>query len=92
MTFQLLRLYHNALQCHFEAQGDRRNKLGLIWDPSDAFTCVVAMQMYAFFNSTQLKHTNIMFRKNPRSMKARYSLRLTDMIYIYIYKTISDNK
>lgn len=22
-----LRLYHNALQCHFEAQGDRRNKL-----------------------------------------------------------------
>lgn len=71
MTFQLLRLYHNALQCHFEAQGDRRNKLGLIWDPSDAFTCVVAMQMYAFFNSTQLKHTNIMFRKNPRSMKAR---------------------
>lgn len=32
MAVQLLlgsgaaRLYHNALQCHFEAQGDRKNK------------------------------------------------------------------
>lgn len=66
-------------------------RLGLIWDPSDAFTCVarelgwvarqtvwcgesvseVAMQMYAFFNSMQLKHTNIMFKKFPKSMKVR---------------------
>eukprot|EP00913_Durusdinium_trenchii_P031126 g29147.t2 len=91
-TVSGMMLYHNALQCHFEAQGDRRNKLGLIWDPSDAFTCVarelgwvarqtvwcgesvseVAMQMYAFFNSMQLKHTNIMFKKFPKSMKVAF--------------------
>jgi len=64
--------YHQALQCHFEAQGDRRGKLGQVWDPSDAFTCIVAMQMYAFFNPMQLKHTNIMFRKFPRSMKVAF--------------------
>ncbi|CAE7353955.1 ABCA1 [Symbiodinium natans] len=64
--------YHQALQCHFEAQGDRRSKLGQVWDPSDAFTCIVAMQMYAFFNPMQLKHTNIMFRKFPRSMKVAF--------------------
>lgn len=71
-TVSGMMLYHNALQCHFEAQGDRRNKLGVIWDPSDAFTCVVAMQMYTFFNSMQYKHTNIMFKKFPKSMKVAY--------------------
>ena len=35
----------------------------------------VAMQMYAFFNSIQLKHTNIMFKKFPKSMKAEPSWR-----------------
>ena len=28
------------------------------------------MQMYTFFNSMQYKHTNIMFKKFPKSMKA----------------------
>ena len=48
---------------------------------SDVKKCIenayakVAMQMYAFFNSIQLKHTNIMFKKFPKSMKARKSWR-----------------
>ena len=29
------------------------------------------MQMYSFFNSMQYKHTNIMFKKFPKSMSPR---------------------
>ncbi|CAE8642268.1 unnamed protein product, partial [Polarella glacialis] len=71
-TVSGMMLYHQALQAHFEAQGDKHCKLGLTWDPSDCFTCVVAMQMYAYFNAVQLEHTNIMFRKFAKSLKVAF--------------------
>ncbi|CAE8697970.1 unnamed protein product [Polarella glacialis] len=67
-------LYHPALQCHYEAQADRTSKLAQpgIWDPSDCFTCLVSMQMYKFFDKTQLDHTNRMFEKFPSCLKVAF--------------------
>eukprot|EP00930_Biecheleria_cincta_P034274 TRINITY_DN23700_c0_g1_i1.p1 TRINITY_DN23700_c0_g1~~TRINITY_DN23700_c0_g1_i1.p1 ORF type:complete len:1961 (-),score=292.91 TRINITY_DN23700_c0_g1_i1:88-5970(-) len=65
-------LYHPALKCHFEVQGDKHCRLGSVWDPSDCFTCMVSMQMYKFFNSTQLQHTNKMFSKFPDILQVAF--------------------
>jgi len=67
-------LYHSVLQCHYEAQADERSGLARadIWDPSDCFTCLVAMQLYRTFTPTQLEHTNRMFAKFPSSLKVAY--------------------
>jgi len=67
-------LYHAALQAHYEVQGDKCSALGKpdIWDPSDCFTCLVSMQMYKFFDVTQLMHTNRMLAKFPKSLKVAY--------------------
>eukprot|EP00931_Biecheleriopsis_adriatica_P039465 TRINITY_DN22569_c0_g2_i1.p1 TRINITY_DN22569_c0_g2~~TRINITY_DN22569_c0_g2_i1.p1 ORF type:complete len:2009 (+),score=358.66 TRINITY_DN22569_c0_g2_i1:92-6118(+) len=67
-------LYHPALQLHWEAQADKTSKLAQpgIWDPSDCFTCLVSMQMYKFFDKTQLEHTNRMFKKFPDCLKVAF--------------------
>ncbi|CAE8613004.1 unnamed protein product [Polarella glacialis] len=67
-------LYHPALQCHYEVQGDRRSRLGQpgIWDPSDCFTCLVSMQNYKFFNPIQLAHADQMFQKFPSCLKVAF--------------------
>ncbi|CAE8594116.1 unnamed protein product [Polarella glacialis] len=67
-------LYYRALQCHYEIQGDRSSALGRpdIWNPADCFTCLVSMQIYKFFNATQLAHTNKMFKKFPSSLKVAF--------------------
>jgi hypothetical protein len=64
-------LYHPALQCHFEAQRDQSSLLARqgVWNPSDCFTCLVSMQMYKFFDKTQLMHTNQMLEKFPDCLK-----------------------
>jgi len=66
--------YHPALQCHFEAQADLSSSLAQdgVWDPSDCFTCMVSMQMYKFFDQTQLEHTNRMFEKFPSCFKVAF--------------------
>lgn len=67
-------LYHPALQCHWEVQADRASSLAKpgIWNPSDCFTCLVSMQMYKFFDKTQLEHTNRMFAKFPDCLKVAF--------------------
>jgi len=67
-------LYHPALQAHFEAQADRTASLARedVWKPSDVFTCMVSMQMYAFFNAVQFKHTNKLFEKFPDSLQVAF--------------------
>jgi len=70
-------MYHSALQCHYEAQvdrGDDMSKLAYesVWDPSDCFTCLVSMQMYKYFDQTQLDHTNRMFDKFPDCLKVAF--------------------
>lgn len=65
-------LYHNALQAHFDAQADRDSSLSKMWNPNDCFTCLVSMQMYAFFDKTQLEHTNLMFQKFPSCLKVAF--------------------
>lgn len=70
-------LYHSALQCHYEAQverGDDMSKLAheSVWDPSDCFTCLVSMQMYKYFDQTQLNQTNRMFNKFPDCLKIAF--------------------
>jgi len=66
--------YHPALQCHYEAQADMRSSLARdgIWDPSDCFTCLVSMQMYKYFDKTQMEHTNRMFDKFPSCFKVAF--------------------
>jgi len=67
-------LYHPALQAHYEAQGDLESALGKpdVWDPTDCFTCLVSMQMYKFFDATQLKQTNRMLAKFPSCLKIAF--------------------
>jgi len=67
-------LYHPALQCHFEAQADRSSSLARpdVWDPSECFRCLVSMQMYKFFDQTQIDHTNQMFEKLPDCLKVAF--------------------
>lgn len=67
-------LYHPALQCHWEVQADRKSSLAKpgIWNASDCFTCLVSMQMYKFFDRTQLEHTNRMFAKFPDCLKVAF--------------------
>ncbi|CAK9110029.1 1 [Durusdinium trenchii] len=67
-------LYHPALQCHWEVQADRKSSLAKpgIWNASDCFTCLVSMQMYKFFDQTQLEHTNRMFAKFPDCLKVAF--------------------
>jgi len=66
--------YYPALQCHFEAQADRESSLAKegVWKPEECFTCMVSMQMYKFFDKTQLEHTNRMFDKFPPCFKVAF--------------------
>lgn len=65
-------LYHSALDCHYRIQGDKLCSMSKAWDPSSCFTCVVSMQMYKYFNPTQLAHTNQMLEKFPNSLKIAF--------------------
>ncbi|CAJ1416044.1 unnamed protein product [Effrenium voratum] len=67
-------LYHPAIQCHWEVQADKKSSLAQpgIWNPSDCFTCLVSMQMYKFFDKTNLEHTNRMFAKFPDCLKVAF--------------------
>eukprot|EP00928_Gymnodinium_smaydae_P041493 TRINITY_DN28077_c0_g4_i1.p1 TRINITY_DN28077_c0_g4~~TRINITY_DN28077_c0_g4_i1.p1 ORF type:complete len:1952 (-),score=281.40 TRINITY_DN28077_c0_g4_i1:28-5328(-) len=67
-------LYHPALQCHYEVQGDKSCSLGQpeIWSAGDCFSLIVSMQMYHFFNRIQYEHTNKMLAKFPPCVKIAY--------------------
>jgi hypothetical protein len=81
-------LYHNSLQCHYEAQGlqcqyeaqselrksSGRNRLAhpAVWKASDCFTCLVSMQMYKFFSEEQFNHANRMLRTFPDCLKIAF--------------------
>jgi len=67
-------LYHQVLDCHWEIQRERKTPLSDegVWDPSELFSCIVSMQLYASFNADQLKHTNKMLEKFPRSLKIAF--------------------
>ncbi|CAE7462161.1 bgs4 [Symbiodinium necroappetens] len=61
-------------RCLHQVQADRASSLAKpgIWNPSDCFTCLVSMQMYKFFDKTQLEHTNRMFAKFPDCLKVAF--------------------
>eukprot|EP00929_Paragymnodinium_shiwhaense_P124247 TRINITY_DN9934_c0_g2_i1.p1 TRINITY_DN9934_c0_g2~~TRINITY_DN9934_c0_g2_i1.p1 ORF type:complete len:1922 (+),score=375.34 TRINITY_DN9934_c0_g2_i1:48-5813(+) len=67
-------LYHPALQALYDVQADMDSVLAdpAVWDPAEVFTCMISMQMYKFFNKTQLQQTNRMFKKFPKSLKVAY--------------------
>jgi len=67
-------LYHEALECHFQLQGDKACSMGRsdVWKVSEILTCMISMQMYAFFDAVQLKHTNLMLEKFPRSLQIAF--------------------
>jgi len=67
-------LYYHAIQCLYEAQRDETSRLARpgVWDPSDCFTCLVSMQMYKFFDATQLEQTNRMFEKFPDCLQVAF--------------------
>jgi len=56
-------MYHQALQAHKELQGITESSMYQRWTPRESFQCLVSMQMYAYFNATQHRHTNTMFKK-----------------------------
>eukprot|EP00931_Biecheleriopsis_adriatica_P094429 TRINITY_DN6808_c0_g1_i5.p1 TRINITY_DN6808_c0_g1~~TRINITY_DN6808_c0_g1_i5.p1 ORF type:complete len:876 (-),score=146.68 TRINITY_DN6808_c0_g1_i5:164-2791(-) len=65
-------LYLPALECHRQIDRPRFKQSKLLWDASEVFTCMVAMQMYAFFKEHQLEHTERMFQKYPRSLQVAF--------------------
>jgi len=67
-------LYLPALQAHFDVQGDKSSALARdgIWDAADCFTLLISMQMYHFFDQTQLEHTNRLFDKFKRCLKVAF--------------------
>jgi len=69
-----LTMYHQALKCHYQLQNDRNSSMGKkeVWDTSEVFTCMISMQMYPYFNATQLRHTNRMLEKFPKSLKVAF--------------------
>ncbi|OLP85560.1 1,3-beta-glucan synthase component bgs3 [Symbiodinium microadriaticum] len=69
-----LMYYLPALEC-FHQMVKERNKdsaMAPVWDPTEVFTCMVSMQMYAFFEDVQYEHTEILLRKFPRSFQIAF--------------------
>ncbi|CAE8602284.1 unnamed protein product, partial [Polarella glacialis] len=65
-------LYLDALECHRRVDNRRHSESRLLWDSSEVFTCMVAMQMYASFKPHQLEHTERLFQKFPKSLQVAF--------------------
>lgn len=69
-TVEGLMLYQPALDC-FNQMVERENQRSLLlWDSYEVFTCMVSMQMYAFFDDDQYRHTEELLERFQRPDRA----------------------
>ena len=65
-TVEGLMLYQPALDC-FNQMVERENQHSrLLWDSYEVFTCMVSMQMYAFFDDDQYSHAEKLLERFQR--------------------------
>mmetsp|Transcript_34276 Transcript_34276/g.80110 ORF Transcript_34276/g.80110 Transcript_34276/m.80110 type:complete len:2155 (+) Transcript_34276:54-6518(+) len=75
-TISGMMLYDLALRMHKTVQGDCREgdhkRMYEAWQTKHSFTCLLAMQMYKYFNKTQLDFTEQMLKKFPENLQIAF--------------------